>query len=104
MLLQGSHAIFDFPRWARLSGVHYFRVVQADAAECVGKDFRLCGNVTVDSGLLRALELLGSAQPKCSVIGVGGWHCPADATQEELALSGDRAAYKRFKRHIWTTL
>ena len=29
MYEKGSHAFFDWPRWARLSGAHYFRVAQA---------------------------------------------------------------------------
>tara|TARA_B110001452_G_C15225446_1_gene424726 strand:+ start:93 stop:2018 length:1926 start_codon:yes stop_codon:yes gene_type:complete len=82
MLASNSHAVFDFPRWARLSLARYFRVVQTDAPECVGRNFRLCGNVTADEGLLQALSLVASgAQPQCSVT-VRGWVCPKDAGEE----------------------
>lgn len=82
MLASNSHAVFDFPRWARLSRARYFRVVQADAPECVGKNFRLCGNIVADEALLRALTLVVSgAQPQCSVT-VRGWVCPKEAGEE----------------------
>ena len=68
MLASNSHAVFDFPRWARLSLARYFRVVQTDAPECVGRNFRLCGNITADEDLLQALTLVASgAQPQCAV-------------------------------------
>ena len=76
LLAQGSHAFFDWPRWARLSGVNYFRVVQSDALGCENVDFHGCGNVSAGPGLLRMLQaVLSEAPPHCKITGLHGLHC-----------------------------
>ena len=57
MRKQGTSAWYDYWRWAAMSGVRFYRLNrQPDAPECVGKDFRACGNFTVQ--LPQALEKL----------------------------------------------
>ena len=73
---QGSHAFFDWPRWARLSGVNYFRVVQVDSAGCEKLDFRSCGNISAGPGLIKMLHaVLAETPPQCEIVGMAGWQC-----------------------------
>ena len=50
MLRQRTHAWLDYRRWAFMSGVDYFLLVQPDVPACRNLDFRRCGNVSVVPG------------------------------------------------------
>jgi hypothetical protein len=44
-----THSFIDYVRWATMSNVKYYHLVQPDAPECAGKYFRVCGNIRVNA-------------------------------------------------------
>ena len=54
MLIQRTHAWWDYRRWAIMNGVEYFVLTQPDTPPCVNQDFRRCGNLTVHTPTLAA--------------------------------------------------
>ena len=72
-----------------MAGVSYYRVVQPDAPSCARKDFRTCGDVVADQGLVRMLhQLVGRARPYCSIVSLRGWRCIRDSSD---AIASDQA-------------
>ena len=59
MLLQRTHAWFDYRRWAAMNHVEYFLLLQPDEPVCKNQDFRRCGNMSVvPSELVAAMRLV----------------------------------------------
>ena len=59
MELSRTHSKKDYPMWSAVAGVRYERLVQPDSSGCAGKNFRYCGNVSVNtSEVLAALSRL----------------------------------------------
>jgi hypothetical protein len=55
-LAQGTHALFDYLALSRINHVKHFRVhQQRDTPECRSKDWRSCGNMTVDVAQVTAV-------------------------------------------------
>ena len=49
MSVQATHAWFDYMRIAGMNHVKHWRLAkQPDAPGCVGRDFRICGNLTAN--------------------------------------------------------
>mmetsp|Transcript_35481 Transcript_35481/g.88312 ORF Transcript_35481/g.88312 Transcript_35481/m.88312 type:complete len:118 (-) Transcript_35481:233-586(-) len=49
MTRQITHAWVDYKRWAIMNNVDYYMLArQPDTANCIDKDFRTCGNMSVD--------------------------------------------------------
>ena len=47
MVIQQTHAWWDYRRWAFMNEVEYFLLTQPNAASCHNLDFRRCGNFTI---------------------------------------------------------
>lgn len=99
MFTQGTHAFYDWPRWARMSAVRYFRVVLPDTDRCRGRDFRMCGDVVADASLVRSLELVvEETEPRCQVSGMRGWGCSRNQTDEQAGEQSQLSNPSRLKK------
>ena len=87
MVLFGSHAFYDYSRWARVSGVNYFRLFQPDDASCFCQYFRVCGKVIVNEHFITALHLLRThTAPTCHVGENRHWFCEDPKRSENSAI------------------
>ena len=90
LFISRSHAIFDYPRVARMNAVQYFRAIQGDAAGCAAEaDFQACGNVSVDRRLVDLLVrvVVERAPPDCRMRDLSGWRCRLNASRLEREIS-----------------
>lgn len=53
MARTNSHSKYDYYRWSKLASCGYLKLVFPDSAECAGKYFRNCGNLTADATEVR---------------------------------------------------
>jgi hypothetical protein len=56
-----THSIYDYLRLAAMNDVEYHQLVQPDAPECVGKYFRVCGNITTTDKVVPKLRQMTRA-------------------------------------------
>ena len=72
MHVQPTHAWYDYKRWAIMNSVDYYMIGRQKDTEgpdgCKDRDFRLCGNMTVDIPLVtaRLRHMLAIARPSAS--------------------------------------
>ena len=90
MAKQGTTAFRDWSRWARMCGVRYFRIFQPDApySTCPkgNPDFRVCGNMMADGGMVQMLRiLLEQQEPECHFELPRGWRCRTRGQQFRLS-------------------
>ena len=75
MTRQRTHAWFDYKRWAVMNSVSYHMLDRQRDTEgpdgCEDKDFRLCGNMTVDIGAVtsRLRSMLANARAPAEAAG-----------------------------------
>ena len=73
MMLQRTHAWFDYRRWSVMNGVEYFLLTQKDTPDCVNQDFRRCGNTTLTprslvAALKRVLQHVEGVPPEAPAL------------------------------------
>ena len=78
MTRQRTHAWYDYKRWAIMNSVAYYMLDRQQDTQgpdgCEDKDFRLCGNMTVDVGAVtsRLRHMLATARPPAAAAADGG--------------------------------